>query len=205
MWVAQAQQGQAHLDAVAIGQALRGGIDIEVGRHIFAVPGGDVHTVGNHAGRIDAHELRRAAVAHRVDQHRDEVLVAPDLIAPHQRRTNLGRVWIEGADADHQRIGFGHDLQCGAVARRWRLAIERQELHEGVVQWCGLPCRIVEAAIELDALTHGERDRTRLRQGDAEGKGRQQHRHGKEPGRSPGFHSRFPSRGCAGGGARAAW
>jgi hypothetical protein len=160
--VAQRDEGQPDLDAVAVGQARGGGVDIEVGREVLAVAGGDVQAVGHDAGGVDAHELRRAAVADGVDHHGDEILVALDLVAPRQRCADLVGSRVPGAHADHERIVLGQHLQRGAVAGRRRLAIDRQELHEALVQRRALPRRLVEPSVEGDALARLEFDRTRL-------------------------------------------
>ena len=175
--VAQRHQRQAQLDAVAVGQALHGGVELEVGREVLLLFGaGEEHAVGHHTGGADAHELRGAARAHRVDQHRDEVLVALDLVAAHQRRTDLLGARIPGADADHQRMLLDHQLQRGAVARGHRLAVQRQVLHEGLVQRRGGPGGIVEPAVDAQRRHLGARAeglRLRRRIGQAEQRGQQ--------------------------------
>ena len=176
--VAQRHQRQAQLDAVAVAQALHGSLDFEVRREILGVGRGDEHAVGHHARRVDAHELRRAPSAHRVDHHRDEVLVAAHLVAAHQRRADLLGPRVPGADADHECMLLDDELQRGAVALWHGLAIQRQVLHEGVVHRRRLPGRFVQTAVDAQRRRLGwrpqrpwlcadgvERRRRRLRDG----------------------------------------
>eukprot|EP01137_Pigoraptor_chileana_P005729 Opistho-2@49181 len=174
---AQRRQGPAQLDAVAIGQALHGGLQIEVGREVLHIVVGGEQAVGQHAGRADAYKLGRAALTHRVDHDRDEVLIAPHLVAPRQRRPDqLGR-WIVGSDAEDQRILGGQQLHRGAPARR--LLVLGQELHETVVQGRTLPDGLVEAPVN-GRWCVGAGQAQSLRAGGERGQAQQRQREGEK-------------------------
>jgi hypothetical protein len=144
----EAQRGQrpAQLDAVAVRQQGRGGLHVEVGGRVVAVVLGTEETVFDRAGRADAHELGAAALADRVDVDRDEVLVALDLVAPGQRRTDALGGRVPGADAKHQGVLGDQHLHRGAPTRS--LLVDRQELHEVLVDGRALPGRVVEPAVD---------------------------------------------------------
>ena len=89
--VAQRHQRQAQLDAVAVGQALHGGVEPRSrARSPPPFGAGEEHAVGHHTGGADAHELERrgARPSGRSAPRRSPGRARPCRGA-HQRRTDL--------------------------------------------------------------------------------------------------------------------
>jgi hypothetical protein len=146
---AQARERPAHFHRIAIGQQVDCAFDRVVGAQVFLVFIGTVDAVAHDARHIDANELRRAAVASRVDPDADEVLVPVNLVAPRQRAVQGFRVVIPGADAEHQRIPVHQHAHRGTQVLRRIAAILRLELVEARIGRRQFPGRVIEPAIQL--------------------------------------------------------
>ena len=162
--VAQGQQRQAQFDAVAIDFAVHGRFELEVGGEVFVVGVRDVHAVCNDPGGIDPNELRRAARAHRIQEYRDEVLVAPHLVAPRERSADVFGVRVIGSNAEHDGLRFQYHPHRGAIGGGRRLPVEREVLNKGVVHGRPLPNWFLQSAVDAQwAFVRREGYRTRTR------------------------------------------
>ena len=144
----QVGQGPAHFHAVAVVEQPDGGVDRKVRPQVGQVLVGAVHAVADHAGRIDAHELRRAAVARGVEPDADKVLVQAHLVAPRQRALAPVRRVVPGADAEHQRAVGHQQLHRGAQLRRRGPAVFGQVFVKSVVHGRVAPHVVVQGPVE---------------------------------------------------------
>jgi hypothetical protein len=133
-----------------------------------------VQPVGQAAAGVDTEELRRPPAADGVEVDDHEVLRAIDQVVAHQRAADQPGLRVQRGDADIQRTPVEQHLDPRFL---WRRATGvRVLLDEAAVDRGTAPGRMVEPAIEHQALAGGQRHGThrvgRLRP--RRGKGRQQ-------------------------------
>jgi hypothetical protein len=154
---AQAGQRQAQHRGPALRVRGDGGVPVEIGREILAVVGRGVQAVGAAAGGIDAEELRRAPAADGIEVDDHEILRAVDLVVAHQRAAHAPGLGLQRGDADIDGTRVVQHLHARGLRRR--RAELRVAFDEAVVDRRARPGRVVEPAVEPDALAGRQRHR----------------------------------------------
>jgi hypothetical protein len=154
--IADALEGDADLDFVAVFGEVPFRLELEIGTEIRA-GGVPVHAVALHAEWIDGERVGAAAVVEGV-QEELHVVVAGDPVPIGVRRVN-GAVRLVRANAEIHLVVRVHHEDFGRVRRRH--AVGGGELREAGQYGRGLPGRLVEPPVDLHrAGTSGQRQRS---------------------------------------------